>query len=92
MLRAVGDTVGAGCGGKPDDMLVPLITICPAPLTATLCAPLDAAPPRISENTSWPFGSSFATKDRSPVSPVGAAPKLPPLVTGKSGDPVVPAT
>src|SRR5437879_13857831 len=77
--------------GNPDPGLMPLTRTWPAAFTATACGKLFIEPPKRSENTNWPLGSSLATNDRS-VPLVGAVPRLPPLVTGKSGDVVTPAT
>ena len=78
--------------GKPEDWLIPLTTTWPAAVTATASATLAAEPPSRSENTILPEESSLVTNERPPALPVGNAPKLPPAVTGKSGDKVEPAT
>ena len=92
MLVILYAPVVEGKAGPVTSPAMPLTTICPAALTATACAVLAAEPPRRSENMSSPLESSLATKDRWLEEPVGAVPRLPPRVTGKSGDVVEPAT
>src|SRR6266702_7598080 len=79
-----------GKAGPAPSVTAPLTMMRPAALTATACAALLAKPPRRSENTSTPLESSLATKDRW-LEGLGDAPRLPPAVTGKSGDVVAPA-
>src|ERR1700683_2519831 len=107
MIGGVGDAISAGgrrktrlnavtthqdlTGRADGDGLRGATGADPAALTATAAAALQVEPPSRSENTTLPLGSSLMTKDRWPVALVGAVPRLPPVVTGKSGDTVDPA-